>query len=1269
MNFDTITRLRRGMTFMFLLLAASGMLRAQSTGTSGVVVGVVTDSSGAAVVGATVSLKPNAGGAAINSKSNASGQYVLPLVTPGSYALTVSSKGFQTSVVNGVIVQVAKSTLVNVTLQPGAVSQTVIVNSTAQSQLQTTDAAVGTVIGTEEVENLPTVTRRAIELDFLQVGAQPWVNGGAYNGASGTVAGVTGDQNDFTLDGLDVSDPQVGGECCGDIGTGIPIPVEAVEEFNSSTTNQNASFGRSPGGAYSFAVRSGTRDLHGALYWYHVDTHLVANTWVANSLQEPKPEFLDNRIGFRVGGPLLGPFKRDKLNFFLNMEIRRFPNKTEEYGLVPTPSLRQGILKFADATGNVVSYNLANSTLCGTGTTLCDPRGIGISPVITQQYALLPAGNDTALGDQLNTTGIAGPANSAQNNDDIVGRLDWAISSKWHANGLWSWAENIIWNPSDTPGVDWEGGPNHIITTATQDNYPHLYAGQITGELSPTLVNQLGFGATTSTLQFGMTHPTTLIPAAGVALDLPVIQDPIQIYGARAQLGVSRTWQVTDGLTKTRGKHEFQLGAHYERLFFSETRQGASNYNVYPIAEIGTGQFVGVSGAERPPACGGSINTDCLPAAQEGLWNSLYMATLGIVDSVNEVTVRNPQGVAAPFGTDMVSAGTWNHLEYHLGDTWRVTNGLTLNMGLMGMVETPFSDDQGRQSFIVSEQTGQPIDPVQYLNQKADMARVGQVYNPGFAWAPFDEFNGRGEFPTQNHIGPRVGAAWSPSFSHGVLGGIFGNRKGVIRGGFGMAYYRVLAVGEVQFAEEDDQLLAQTNSLPAPLNSSGQNWRVGVDGPAPLPNVLSQVEVPYVPPSNYGAGYIIAFDPNYRQAYEDSADFTYQREIPGNMLAEVGYIGRFGRHLETDLDMNAVPYFIADMTHKSTQNFAQAFDQVSNQLRSGVAPANITPQPWFENNTGSGSTVNLATVAGSYFTQQYVQQLWELYINSMLPTSVQNEQVLATLDISPVGWSNYNGGFVSLNKRYSRGLTLTVNYTFSHWLTTLEDSTDSGSSTPPNPYNLRFGYGDAYGDRRGVLNTYGLYNLPFGDGHLLSGGALHHLLNNWSTSDIITYSTGLPLFMGISGQPFGALSGNESLPTIGPRNFKSGVHKGVSGSDGVGTCCGPSYNIFQDPAAVYNDFRPFQISTDTTNSIGAMRGIPMFTWDMNVSKTTSLFEKTKMKLGCDFFNVSNHPLFNNPGTDYLNPQDFGVISSQPGDPGDGDYWTPRRLQLSLRVEF
>jgi hypothetical protein len=1255
-----------------LSFLAVDIVMSQTTNTTGSVLGVVSDPSGAMVAGTTVTLKPEAAGSSLTTETNASGQYSFPVVPPGRYTLSASAKNFQTSVVSGVVVQVAKSTLINVALTVGSVSESVSVTASAQAQLQTIDSSVSGVIDRQEVQELPTVTRRAVELTWLQPGAQPWT-GGSYNGSSGTVAGAQGDQNTFTLDGLDISDSQVGGECCGNYGAGLPLPVEAVEEFNSSVTNQNANFGRSAGGSFSFAVRHGGPQYHGAGYWYHVDDHLVANNWIADNLGAPKAKFLDNRGGFRLGGPLLGPYLKDKLFFFLNMERRRFPNSAEVNGLVPTSSLDQGILRFPDATGNVISYNLATSTLCGPTNNLpCDPRGIGISPVITQQYGLLPPGNDSSLGDGLNTTGISGPATAGQSQDNIVGRIDYTINDKWHVNGIWSWGQNVFYNPFNNPGLDWRGGASHIVTTATTDNHPRLYGFGLTGQLSPTTVNEFNMGFNQSTLQFDQPHPTTLIPDAGVALHLPVIQDPIQIFGARAQLGVSKTWQFSDNFTKMAGKHQIQTGVNFEHLYFLQLREGANIYNIYPVADIGTNTFVVPSNSERPPTCGGDVTTQCLLPADVGVWNALYAATLGIVDSTDDIVVRRPNGTAEPTGTEINAAGTWNHFEFHLNDTWRITNSLSLSLGFNGVIESAFHDSQGRQDFIVDTQTGQPIDPVQYLQQRANMARVGEAYSAQFAWSPISNFH-RDYFPIQHHIGPRLAAAWNPSYHDGILGRLFGDRKTVIRGGFSISSYRALAVGMVQFPQEGDQLLAQVNPLVAPTNGAGQPFRVGVDGPAPLPVAVPQIASPYIPPSNYGAGTILGFSPNYRLGSMNSVNFTIQREVPGNMIVEVGYLGRFSRHTEMSLDLNAVPFFIADLSHKSNQNFAQAYDQVATQLRAGVNPSSVTPQPWFENSIGPGATVQLATTDASDFIGANVQTMWINHINALLPSPVENEQVVNTLDISPAGWSNYNGMFLSVNKRTSKGLTFTFNYTYSKWLSTGECSTDCAGGVGVNPYDLHYGYAPALGDRRHVISAYGTYELPFGAGHRFTGGPLRRVVDDWHWSNVMTYATGVPDFVGMSSQEFGGCCAYDSIPATGPIPSQ-GLHRGVAGSNGIGTSGDPAnggtgLNLFGDPAAAYAQFRPFLISQDTTTSQGMVRGLSEFTWDMSLIKGIAVTERVKFKLGFDFFNVLNHPLFLDPGLNYLNPRNFGVVTSIRGDPDNGDYWTPRRVQVGLRLEF
>jgi hypothetical protein len=1253
---------------------------AAQTATSGSIVGTVKDQSGAVVPGASVELKDAATGAVRKAETNQAGQYAFTPVAPGLYTVTVTAKGFRQAVVTEIKVEVVKSSLVDVVLQLGEVAETVQVEAGARVELQTVNAAVGEVVDSRALVNLPTMTRRAVELLYLQVGAQPWT-GWAGNGSSGTVAGGKGDQNNFTLNGMDISDNHVGGTCCGNFGPGIPIPVEAVEEFRATVSNQNATTGRSTGGEFAFVTRRGSPDYHGAVYWYFQnDDFLQANTWTRNRLGQPKPELKDNRYGFRIGGPLLGPVERQNLFFFLNMEGRRFPQRTDVSGIMPSASLRQGILRFRDGTGSVVSYDLATSSLCGpSNSSACDPRGIGLSPVIADQFAILPDGNDPSTGDGLNTIGLRGATDSSQKDDNIVARVDYNVTAKWSMNATWLWAEHRVASPNMHPGIDFRGGADNIVTDAFITNYPRMYTFALNGTITPNLTNEFRVGYNRSTIGFSMPQPEELVSGAGMALHLAFLDDPIQDIGsARSQIGLARTWQFTDNLNWIKGKHVLQGGTNIQLLRFFHSRVQRSGANIAPVANIGSFGNLTIPSNQRPPTCASPGQANCLLPSDVGRWDGLYAAVTGIIDNVVLATSRDAHGNAIPGPFE--NEGPWYHFEIYAADTWRIRPSLTLSLGVNGLIEIPYHDIKGRLAFLIDQQTGQPISVLNYLKTRADAARQGHIYNPGLAFAPMDMFPGRREFPLHKSLGPRLAAAWNPSFSDGFLGHMLGQGKTVIRGGYALGYHRPMAVGFVQFNMQGNSITATPAILNGPTNSAGQPFRVGVDGPAPLPSVPATIPIPYAPPVPYGDSFDLQWDPSYKFGYMHAGDLTIQRELRNNFLIEVGWIGRFGRRLEVDANINAVPFFIKDLSGLSNQTFAQAFDLVAAQLRAGALPATVTPQPWFENSIGAGATVTLATTHTSDFINGFVNDLWMNPggIDSLLPTPVNNRQIRQTLSHVADGRSNYNALFVSLAKRPTHGLSFKLNYTLSKNLAPPIGISDSGTGSCMNPFDRNYCYGPALSDRRHGLNFYGTYDLPFGKGQRFGGGVsprLNKLIGGWSTSTILTYFSGLPLSVYAGGQPFGnACCGDESAPLSRDPRADEGRHGGVSGSNGVGVAGDPAaggsgLNLFSNPEAVFNSFRYFKISEDGRGSRGVIRGLPRFTWDLSVAKYTAVTERIGVRFSFDFFNVANHPLFNDPFLNLLDPASFGVINSQPGDPGNGDYWTPRRCQFGLRIEF
>ncbi len=147
------TTMLAALMLVFLLRGTAAM--GQATTTTGAIVGNVTDSSGAVVAGATVTLRSETRRTSVSMQTNAEGQYSFPSVPPGNYTLSAIAPNFQTAIISGIAVQVAKSTMSNFVLQVGTVSQSVSVTATAETQLQTTDAAVSNVIGSKEVRRTP----------------------------------------------------------------------------------------------------------------------------------------------------------------------------------------------------------------------------------------------------------------------------------------------------------------------------------------------------------------------------------------------------------------------------------------------------------------------------------------------------------------------------------------------------------------------------------------------------------------------------------------------------------------------------------------------------------------------------------------------------------------------------------------------------------------------------------------------------------------------------------------------------------------------------------------------------------------------------------------------------------------------------------------------------------------------------------------------------------------------------------------------------------
>lgn len=1226
--------------------------------------GIVSDAQGAVVSGATVKLTSKATRAERTDSTNSEGRYVFPGVDPGLYDMTITAQGFRTTIVSDVKAEITKAATVDVTLEVGGIGEEVTVTALGEVQLQRDDSSVGNVLDKDRIDRLPTQTRQVGELLRLQPLTAP----------TGEVSGSRADQNTFTLDGIDVTD-QVGFR--GAFTTVVPTPTESVEEFRVTVANPNATFGRSAGAQVTLVTKRGTSDYHGSVYHYHQNDNLNANSWTNNRLGIARPPLIDNRFGFSIGGPIW----QDKIFFFGNYEGRRVPGTQTVNRVVPTQSFRDGLLRFRDAAGNVVTINPQTF----------DPRGIGANPQILSYINTLPQPNNNAFGDGLNTSGFTANLPADLQDDFGVLRLDYQVSQNWSFEAKGSLFRSLQTAATQADIVNLRGGNN------TSQRPKNITFG-LTGTIRPNFVNEIRVGHAFDNFILEVISPTTiagfnvavnLAPTAADATPaLALLDEAIDVDTQRAReqsLGGGTT-QFIDNATWSKGNHTVQFGGNVRRIKTFHFRDDKVIGSVStPVAAIGASGNHQVPAAQRPVTCSAAVTTNCIQGSDVTRYNQFYKSLLGIVDNVGYLAVRDADLQPLPIGTGLINDAKLNHWEFYVADVWRIRPTLTLSYGLAYQWHTPPKDIQDRQTVLIYQGTGELIETQDYLRQKAEAADRGEVFNPDIAYLPIKEASQDGVFRiNRKNFSPRFSAAWEPSFSKGPLGYIFGDRKSVVRGGYSLLYDRSNTVSSVVVPMLGVGF-AQTLTVVNPTNNQGQPFRAGIDGPIPvLPNFAATS--PVVPGKPFGETLSFTIDPGINDAYNHAVNFTIQRELPGRLLLEVGYVGRFARNLYQNINLNSAPIFFRDNT--SGQRFAEAFDAVANQLRSGVAPTAVTPQPWFENLidasgtpvAGLGSTRFLASNFTGDFIAGNINNLWNLGID-LLPLfglgftnpAFNNLQSLDLFVRTSLGRSNYNAMVMSLRKRHSFGLTMDFNYTLGKSLDQI-GGIQNFVSQFSSSYDGNIDYGPSDFDFRHIVNANGVYDLPFGGGRRFSAGNwIDQVIGGWYLSGIWQASSGLPLTVVQGTQVFGAGvvfgTGTGAIPINRP-DFGNEVNRNVKGSGGVGTLSDPAnggsgLNLFGNPEQVLGNFRRINIATDGRQGRGTLRGVSRWQFDMSLGKNTSIGERVKFRITADFFNIFNRVNFVDPTLNINNPTSFGVINTQLINIG----FRPRTIQIGGRVQF
>jgi hypothetical protein len=1144
--------------------------KAQSS-IAGTVTGQVTDESGAAVPGVAIKLVDLSTAQNFSTVTNESGRYDFPTVPPGRYDVTFIKQGFSEYEMKAQDIKIGIVLTANAKLKIGSTTTTVEVTASSGAELQTMNATVGNSMSQTSLLALPNLGRDATSMAVLQPATTP----------GGNAAGAVGDLNTYQLDGANITDDMggnvttyqtnsngLGGSQSNGSPSGvIPTPLESIEEFKVSVSNQTSDFNNSSGAQIQMTTKRGTTQFHGSAYMFYYDNAIgQANSWANNhtpfsfgstTFPDTPPDFPKDhrtRMGGALGGPLSPkPFLGGKWFFFANYEGLRRPNAGTYSTSVPSPALREGIIQVPSATNpNVYTpINLSNQAVVFQGQTLapaacpggpCDPRGLGVNPIVNQIWSTqIPQANNPLGGDGYNTLGFLATIRAPQTSNNYVGRIDHDFSDKEHFYLTYRDYKyvSLTTNQVDIGGVlpgDQLGVP---VAKAPRPQQPSVWTAGLISTLSPNMTNTFVFSYLRQFWQWSDANGPPELPSLGGALEISgETSSPGLIpYNVNTQSIRQRFWDgqdknLRDDLTFLKGNHLFQFGGAYGRNFdyHSRTDNGAGVNN--QISYLSTSSGINFTG---------DVPTN-VPSSSTSSYDSYYAYLTGMLSSTQVMYTRalpslNPLAV----GTPATDKSVIPFYSIYFQDTWHVKPSFTLTYGLGWNLEMPPYELQGKQVALVDD-SGNPISASAFLNQRNQQALQGQVYTPELGYELVRNVGTGLKYPYNPFYGefsPRVSFAWNPHFSDGLMSKIFGNGKTVIRGGYSRIFGRLNGVDLVLVPLLGPGLLQGVTCVNPLSNgtcaaSAGSTpataFRIGTDGlTAPLAAPSATISQPFFPGgANPESVDSESLDPNFRPDRTDNFTLTIQREFNRHVSLEVGYIGKIIKNEYQQINLDGVPVNLT----LGGQSFANAFGQLYSQMVfNGVAGANVTAEPFFEAALGgsksafcSGFSSCTAAVAsnatiGNYVHETAVSDLWnKLAATSswILPRTTYGQafnggaaQATSVNAETSLAWGNYNALFASVRTSDWHGVTSTTNFTWGRALGTGTQVQASSSFTPVDAYNLGAQYGPQPFDYKFIVNTNLYYAIPY---LRQQKGIVGHVLGGWTIS---------PLFTAQSGTPFG----------------------------------------------------------------------------------------------------------------------------------------------------
>ncbi len=1267
------------------LLGLAPLAMGQTSTTS--VRGTVTDPNGAVVPGAAVTLTSPATGVTRNGVTNAQGVYQFLQLPPGTYNITASARGFADAQAQNVRLLVNSPGTINLSL-PVAQAKTTVEVTSETPLVNTQDASLGNAFNTIQIENLPFEGRDPVGILSLQPGVTFVGNNvdQSYDSRGGSVNGARSDQTNVTLDGVDDNDPNAGFAFQG----ALRSTLDSLQEFRVTTSNANAEAGRSSGAQVALVTKSGTNAVHGSVYEVNRNTATSANDWfnkqaqLRSGLPNRPGQLIRNTFGADLGGPLI----KNRLFFFLNYEGQRTRESTQVTRTVPSAELRQGIMRYVDANGNVQTLTPAQFASMDPACTAAGtcPLGPGANPAVLQVLNTYPLPNTTTgAGDGLDFQGFTFAAATPSKLDTYIAKLDFNASNA-HRLFLRGNLQNDHFTAADAGSApQFPGQPSSQVN---RNNNKGVAAGW-TWTLSNTLLNNLRYGYTRIGLGFAGLQTAPHVIFRG--LDDPTAFTPTRTI-------IVPVHNIVDDVSWTKGAHTFQFGGNWRHINNDRNSNERSFFDAITNPSWLDNASIANSGSSLDPAAFG------FPAVSSDFSQSydLAAATLaGLVTEVDASYNRTKTGAVLPQGSPVRRRYRSNEFETYLQDAWRIKPNLTVTIGARyTLLQPPYE--------ITGTEVAPSMSLADFFQQRARAMLSGQTYHPLVSFDLTGQANHRAPIWNWDYhdIAPRVAFAWAPEFgSEGLLHRLVGGAgKTSIRLGYGM-FYDHFGEGIVNSFDRNGSF-GLTTLLSNPAGT------VGVDSTPRFTSLNAIPAATTVPPPTGGfpstppstlatGGFAITWglDNKLKTPYSHVFDFSFTRELPANFAFEASYVGRLGRRLLQEDDL-AMPLDIRDPA--SGMDYFQAMTMLAVMAENKVPIQSVGPIPYWEHmfpgaagafgTVGSGCAVGTTAPFTPPATLTATQAIYDQEscggvlhnettgLSFMDASDTPNGCFPACSVLGPyayfdpqwsslyawrsMGTSSYNAGQFSLRRR-AGSLQFDFNYTYSK-------SIDLGSNAERINTFEGFGFAsqiiNAWApkqlravsdfDTTHQFNANWVWQIPVGQGRTFASGVsgwLNNIIGGWQLTGIWRWT---------SGYPFTVEPGLGFWPTnweLTSATFLNG--KAPKTGKFIDSAGDP--NVFQNATAAVKDFR--FAHPGESGQRNELRGPGYFGVDAGLGKTFKLTERQSLAFAWETFNVSNTPRFDVGSLQFIGNNSITSVSSF------GKFTktltTPRVMQFSLRYNF